>query len=79
MEKKKILVVGLIGLLMLLGLVIAGCTTEADMCKGKCWVHPDMRTDTTCEDPVAGDYAKCKDTCNAVYASHHPYLYSSRV
>jgi hypothetical protein len=68
MEKKKILVIGLIGLLLAVGLYLIGCD-QPDKCDGKCWYGRDHWQDTG-DTPYhygCSDYEKgaCYKDCKA--------------
>jgi hypothetical protein len=77
MKKSKLLVLGLIGLLMVIGLVIAGCKDPADECKGSCFYDRELDSGVDCQDPLYKGYAVCNKTCSAVYANNHkPYIWN---
>jgi len=73
MKKSKLLILGLIGLLMVIGLVIAGCKEPADECKGKCFYEPETNSSVDCQDPMGNFYAVCYKTCNVVSTNNFPW------
>jgi hypothetical protein len=68
MKKGKLLALGLIGLLMVIGLVLISCD-EKDICNGKCYYDPNSTLGSKGAECYGGlNDAKCSSTCAAEYA-----------
>ena len=65
MKKSKLLILGLIGLLMVLGVIFIGCN-HYDECDGKCKYVPDNPNATICHRPFDSfAYDECYHYCAA--------------
>jgi len=75
MKKSKLLILGLISLLMVLGVIFFGCN-KYDKCAGKCKYVPDSSNAAICQHLDSFGYDECYHYCAAYKAYEIDASYS---
>jgi len=79
MKKSKLLIVGLIGVLMVLGVIFIGCN-DHEKCDGKCHYYPDDRYQNnvnTCTHLDNIGYDDCYKECAARQAYENGSIFET--
>jgi len=74
MKRRKLLIVGLIGVLMVLGMIYLGCELQHDKCDGDCiYINDGLNDKNACTSLDSIGAAKCSEDCAAYKAQESPY------